>query len=117
MMSCTRGKTMTSSVPRMRRVRLARPNGSATRGAQRADLEAAAPIGGEAVRGARVLARFERGEQEPRRARRPRSKASETESVGMPPVGRRLHDDVDAAVDTDLQALLQLTARARWTGW
>ena len=62
--SWTRGYTMTCSVPSTRRLAETSPNGSRERRAQRTDLEAAAAIGREAVRGARLLAGRERREQE-----------------------------------------------------
>ena len=101
---------MTSSVPRMRRVRLARPNGSDDGGAQRTDLEAPAPIGGESVRRPRDLARFERREQESRRAATAVERVRHRERR-QPPVRVRLHDHVDAPVDADLESLPQVPVR------
>ena len=57
------------------------------RRAQRTDLEAAAPVGGEAVRGARLFAGAS-GASRKRAARRPRSNASATASVGVRCVAR-----------------------------
>ncbi len=76
-------------------------------GAQRPELEAAALIGRQPVRGACRLGGFERREQEARRA--PAAVERVRHGDGREPPGRlRLDRHVDAAVDADLEALTQV---------
>ena len=112
--SRTRGYTITSSVPSTKRVRCTSAERIGDRDAQRPDLEAAAAVGGEAVRGARLLAGVQRREQEARRAPAAVERVVDRERGACRACA--CDDDVDPALHADLEPLLQLAPARRARG-